>query len=90
MVGGERSALQELPHCKNTWHEFTNNSECLQNHKSAVYTEACLNIIYFFYVVSGRIDASEIQQSLGELGMDISRENALKILQRFVLHLCPL
>ncbi|KAM8849380.1 mitochondrial adenyl nucleotide antiporter SLC25A24-like [Spinachia spinachia] len=29
----------------------------------------------------GRIDASEIQQSLAELGMDISGENALKILQ---------
>ncbi|XP_068196617.1 mitochondrial adenyl nucleotide antiporter SLC25A24-like isoform X1 [Antennarius striatus] len=29
----------------------------------------------------GRIDASEIQQSLSELGIDISRENALKILQ---------
>uniref|UniRef100_A0A8P4K5M2 EF-hand domain-containing protein n=1 Tax=Dicentrarchus labrax TaxID=13489 RepID=A0A8P4K5M2_DICLA len=29
----------------------------------------------------GRIDASEIQQSLAELGMDVSRENALKILQ---------
>ncbi|XP_078119732.1 mitochondrial adenyl nucleotide antiporter SLC25A24-like isoform X1 [Sander vitreus] len=29
----------------------------------------------------GRIDASEIQQSLAELGMDISKENALKILQ---------
>ncbi|KAK5859882.1 hypothetical protein PBY51_021401 [Eleginops maclovinus] len=29
----------------------------------------------------GRIDASEIQQSLAELGLDISRENALKILQ---------
>uniref|UniRef100_G3PQW6 EF-hand domain-containing protein n=1 Tax=Gasterosteus aculeatus aculeatus TaxID=481459 RepID=G3PQW6_GASAC len=29
----------------------------------------------------GRIDASEIQQSLAELGMDISRQNALKILQ---------
>ncbi|XP_037313903.2 mitochondrial adenyl nucleotide antiporter SLC25A24-like [Pungitius pungitius] len=29
----------------------------------------------------GRIDASEIQQSLAELGMDISTENALKILQ---------
>ncbi|XP_059200199.1 mitochondrial adenyl nucleotide antiporter SLC25A24-like isoform X2 [Centropristis striata] len=28
----------------------------------------------------GRIDASEIQQSLAELGMDISRENAQKIL----------
>lgn len=32
---------------------------------------------------SGRIDASEIQQSLAELGIDISRENSLKILQRF-------
>lgn len=40
----------------------------------------------FFLVVSGRIDASEIQQSLAELGMDISRQNALKILQRFDLH----
>ncbi|XP_033961237.1 mitochondrial adenyl nucleotide antiporter SLC25A24-like [Pseudochaenichthys georgianus] len=29
----------------------------------------------------GRIDASEIQQSLAELGLDISKENALKILQ---------
>ncbi|XP_075954524.1 mitochondrial adenyl nucleotide antiporter SLC25A24-like [Anarhichas minor] len=29
----------------------------------------------------GRIDASEIQQSLEELGLDISRENAQKILQ---------
>ncbi|XP_032388037.1 calcium-binding mitochondrial carrier protein SCaMC-1 isoform X2 [Etheostoma spectabile] len=29
----------------------------------------------------GRIDVSEIQQSLAELGMDISKENALKILQ---------
>lgn len=29
----------------------------------------------------GRIDASEIQQSLGELGMDISKEEARKILQ---------
>uniref|UniRef100_H3DCX0 Solute carrier family 25 member 24 n=1 Tax=Tetraodon nigroviridis TaxID=99883 RepID=H3DCX0_TETNG len=29
----------------------------------------------------GRIDASEIQQSLAELGIDISQENALKILQ---------
>ncbi|CAG5896788.1 unnamed protein product [Menidia menidia] len=29
----------------------------------------------------GRIDASEIQQSLAELGMDVSREDALKILQ---------
>lgn len=34
-------------------------------------------------VVSGRIDASEIQQSLAELGIDISKENSLKILQRF-------
>lgn len=39
--------------------------------------------IFFFFNVSGRIDASEIQQSLAELGIDISRENALKILQRF-------
>uniref|UniRef100_A0A8D3BKC6 EF-hand domain-containing protein n=1 Tax=Scophthalmus maximus TaxID=52904 RepID=A0A8D3BKC6_SCOMX len=29
----------------------------------------------------GRIDASEIQHSLAELGMDVSREDALKILQ---------
>ncbi|KAG7214691.1 hypothetical protein INR49_010583 [Caranx melampygus] len=29
----------------------------------------------------GRIDASEIQQSLAELGIDLSREDALKILQ---------
>lgn len=29
----------------------------------------------------GRIDASEIQQSLSELGLDVSREDALKILQ---------
>ncbi|XP_033994035.1 calcium-binding mitochondrial carrier protein SCaMC-1-like [Trematomus bernacchii] len=29
----------------------------------------------------GRIDASEIQQSLAELGLDVSKENALKILQ---------
>ncbi|XP_062260978.1 mitochondrial adenyl nucleotide antiporter SLC25A24-like [Platichthys flesus] len=29
----------------------------------------------------GRIDASEIQQSLAELGMDISRQDALKVLQ---------
>ncbi|XP_072220171.1 mitochondrial adenyl nucleotide antiporter SLC25A24-like isoform X2 [Leuresthes tenuis] len=29
----------------------------------------------------GRIDASEIQQSLAELGMDVSKEDALKILQ---------
>lgn len=33
--------------------------------------------------MTGRIDASEIQQSLAELGIDISRENVLKILQRF-------
>uniref|UniRef100_UPI003AAF6381 mitochondrial adenyl nucleotide antiporter SLC25A24-like isoform X1 n=1 Tax=Centroberyx gerrardi TaxID=166262 RepID=UPI003AAF6381 len=33
----------------------------------------------------GRIDASEIKQSLAELGMDISREDSLKILQRFDL-----
>lgn len=32
--------------------------------------------------VSGRIDASEIQQSLGELGIEISKEDSLKILQR--------
>lgn len=31
----------------------------------------------------GRIDASEIQQSLAELGIDISKEDSLKILQRF-------
>ncbi|KAM4552323.1 mitochondrial adenyl nucleotide antiporter SLC25A24-like isoform 2-T2 [Odontesthes bonariensis] len=29
----------------------------------------------------GRIDASEIQQSLAELGMDLSKEDAMKILQ---------
>lgn len=40
---------------------------------------------YNIYVMTGRIDASEIQQSLAELGIDISRENALKILQRFDL-----
>lgn len=40
--------------------------------------------------MSGRIDASEIQQSLAELGMDVSRENALKILQRFDLTFYPL
>lgn len=34
----------------------------------------------------GRIDASEIQQSLAELGIDLSREDALKILQRFDPH----
>lgn len=41
--------------------------------------------MFFCNVVSGRIDASEIQQSLAELGIDISRENAQKILQRFAL-----
>ncbi|TKS79941.1 Calcium-binding mitochondrial carrier protein SCaMC-1 [Collichthys lucidus] len=38
----------------------------------------------------GRIDASEIQQSLAELGMDVNREDALKILQRFDPHFCQL
>lgn len=33
--------------------------------------------------LSGRIDSSEIQQSLAELGIDISKEDSLKILQRF-------
>lgn len=42
--------------------------------------------LVFFYVQSGRIDASEIQQSLGELGIDISKEDAQKILQRSGLH----
>lgn len=37
--------------------------------------------IVFF--MSGRIDATEIQQSLAELGLDISKVDALKILQRF-------
>lgn len=46
--------------------------------------------IFLFYVLSGRIDASEIQQSLAELGMDVNREDALKILQRFDLHFCQL
>lgn len=41
--------------------------------------------LYDIYGMTGRIDASEIQQSLAELGIDISRENALKILQRFEL-----
>lgn len=63
-------------------------SECLQIHPSAVYTAACLN--RFLNVLLGRIDASEIRQSLAELGIDISRENALKILQRFDLHFYPL
>lgn len=36
--------------------------------------------------MSGRIDSSEIQQSLAELGIDVSGEDALKILQRFDLH----
>lgn len=39
----------------------------------------------YLYVLTGRIDALEIQQSLAELGIDISQENALKILQRFEL-----
>ncbi|XP_037538214.1 calcium-binding mitochondrial carrier protein SCaMC-1 [Nematolebias whitei] len=35
----------------------------------------------------GHIDASEIQQSLAELGINVCKEDALKILQRFELHL---
>lgn len=49
----------------------TCDCKCLQSHQSSVY------------IVPGRIDASEIQQSLAELGMDISTENSQKILQRF-------
>lgn len=36
--------------------------------------------------MSGRIDSTEIQQSLAELGMHISSEDAQKILHRFDLH----
>ena len=32
----------------------------------------------------GRIDASEIQQSLSELGMSVSKKDAQKILQRYL------
>lgn len=64
--------------------------ECLQSHMQCLHCSIqCLNA-GFFNVMSGRIDASEIQQSLAELGMYISSEDARKILQRFDLHFYPL
>lgn len=42
-------------------------------------------VFLFERVLSGHIDATEIQQALLELGMDVSREDAQKILQRFDL-----
>lgn len=60
------------------------------NERSALVTwlsSECLHSLFHWSVyVSGRIDSSEIQQSLAELGIGVSGEDALKILQRFDLH----
>lgn len=39
-------------------------------------------VLWGFFPVSGRIDHMEIKQSLSDLGLDISKEEAEKILQR--------
>lgn len=63
---------------------ITHDSECLKSHTHCLYCSIqCFNA--GFYVLSGRIDSSEIQQSLSELGLHISSEDARKILQRFDL-----
>lgn len=48
------------------------------------------NLVWLHFSVclfsaTGRIDASEIQQSLAELGINLSKEDARKILHRFGL-----
>lgn len=38
--------------------------------------------------LTGRIDITEIKQSLAELGLDITKEDAEKILKRYLLSFC--
>lgn len=47
-----------------------------------------LELLLCFYFSTGRIDFMEIRQSLADLGIEITKEDAEKILKRYVSLFC--